>query len=97
MPFWKKNEGGLKSSTCTLCGAGLLKRQEALDRAPSGPFIGSGAELMDKLSAVNRTGYQCTGCGKLFCLNCMEQKAPPYPGGGKACPLCGASIGYWHG
>lgn len=100
MPLWDKIKGAFsggdssssREDVCDYCGVELLGKQQALDTVPSGPWMGSMGNMP---GAVNKTGYQCTSCGSTFCMSCMESRAPPYPGGGKACPKCGGSIGYW--
>jgi hypothetical protein len=41
-------------------------------------------------SIENQRGFRCTGCARVYCMQCLFNHAPPHPGGGKACPKCGA-------
>jgi DNA-directed RNA polymerase subunit RPC12/RpoP len=41
-------------------------------------------------SIENQRGFRCTGCGRVYCMECLFNHAPPHAGGGKACPKCGA-------
>ncbi len=40
-------------------------------------------------------GYQCKGCGKVYCMNCLYEIAPAHSAGGKACPKCGATFKHY--
>ena len=40
-------------------------------------------------------GYQCKGCGSVYCLHCLYIGAPPHPSGGKACPKCGSTFKHY--
>jgi len=40
-------------------------------------------------------GYQCNGCGSVYCLNCLYTSARNHPSGGKACPKCGSTFKHY--
>jgi alpha-tubulin suppressor-like RCC1 family protein len=35
-----------------------------------------------------KSGYRCRDCGKEYCKDCLEKKAPGNSSGGKSCPSC---------
>lgn len=42
---------------------------------------------------LNDRGWVCQTCGALYCEDCLFERAPDHPGGGKACALCGGRFG----
>ena len=36
----------------------------------------------------DKRAFKCKDCGKIYCLKCLDEKAPNNPSGGKVCPLC---------
>jgi hypothetical protein len=49
-----------------------------------------------QFEAVERfKGFQCTTCGKVFCLACIKLHAQSHANGGRACMACGGMFGYY--
>jgi len=44
-----------------------------------------------------QTGYRCKSCGKEYCKDCLEKKAPGNAFGGKSCPNCNGLFEIIHG
>jgi hypothetical protein len=45
-------------------------------------------------SVEEQKGYQCSGCRRTFCTDCLFNHAPSHAQGGKACPSCGGRFTY---
>ncbi len=45
-------------------------------------------------SIESKKGFQCSGCRKPYCTDCLFTHAPAHPQGGKACPSCGGRFTY---
>jgi hypothetical protein len=44
----------------------------------------------------NRKGFECTGCGNIYCMGCLLVAAPALPNGGKGCIACGKTFRRLH-
>lgn len=44
-----------------------------------------------------QSGYRCKACGREYCKNCLETRAPSNSLGGKSCPKCGNLFEIIHG
>ena len=97
----KKKTSGTK---CQRCGTQTLgtnvftKRVEqegwtvhGLTSKPQPPrgFVGSPSKMV-KLE--NQRRFRCKQCGRVYCMDCLFNYAPPHPNGGKACFKCKGSF-----
>jgi len=90
--FTKAEEAGL-----------VVDRSTGEVKARMGGFsmVGSMLDASARLDTQRRTqqevfeglesqrGFQCRGCGRVYCMDCLFNHAPAHPNGGKACPKCG--------
>ena len=53
--------------------------------------------ILEALRIEERSGYRCKSCGKEFCKDCLEKKAPSNAFGGKSCPGCNGLFEIIHG
>ena len=44
-----------------------------------------------------KSGYRCKSCGREYCKDCLEKKAPSNAYGGKSCPSCNGLFEIIHG
>jgi hypothetical protein len=44
-----------------------------------------------------KSGYRCKNCGREYCKDCLEKKAPSNAYGGKSCPSCNGLFEIIHG
>jgi len=65
----------------------LTMQRQALMQ--NNPFL---AQIIEKQSA-----YRCKNCGKEYCKDCLEKKAPGNAYGGKSCPGCYGLFEIVHG
>jgi hypothetical protein len=81
-----------KKETCRMCGKEILTEAATLGLqrmflAQNNPVSAANVERM--------SGYFCQACGKRYCKNCLETRAPAHANGGKACPSCGGNFAVW--
>lgn len=50
-------------------------------------------EMLEEIE--NQRGFRCTGCGQVYCMDCLFNHAPSHPDGGKACRKCGSTFETW--
>ncbi len=43
----------------------------------------------EAMQIEQKSGYRCKSCGREYCKDCLEKKAPGNAYGGKSCPNCG--------
>ena len=66
----------------------MLDASAALDNQRS-----SNQARFDELDS--QRGYRCKGKGHIYCSDCLFEHAPAHRSGGKACPKCGATFGFY--
>jgi len=53
--------------------------------------------MLEAQHIEQRSAYRCKQCGKEFCKDCLEKKAPSNSFGGKSCPSCNGLFEIIHG
>ncbi|MDQ7795116.1 MAG: hypothetical protein RDU89_12000 [bacterium] len=84
--------GRRDSRSCHGCGRNVLTYAEA-HAAGSRKLARGRLTTLDALSLSGQQGYRCTGCGRVYCADCLMRKVPAHRSGGKACPACGSAFG----
>jgi hypothetical protein len=79
----------IRKETCLMCRKEILTEAATLGLqqmflAQNNPVSAANIERM--------SGYYCQACGKKYCKNCLETRAPAHGHGGKACPGCGGNF-----
>ncbi len=84
-----------QGSTCRLCGGTIYGEETVIAMQKQAVYVHHSpyeAQLVEQQS-----GYRCKSCGREYCKDCLERKAPGNIYGGKSCPNCGGLFEIMHG
>ena len=93
---WKrKGSPGLgQQHSCHMC-HNIMYGEETVITLQKGALAQN--NFLEAQRIEQRSGYRCKSCGKEFCKDCIEKKAPSNNYGGKSCPKCGGLFDIIHG
>jgi len=80
---------------CTMCRTAIYGEETVIERQKRAVYVNFNpfeAQLIEQ-----KSGYRCKSCGREYCKDCLEKKAPGNAYGGKSCPRCGGLFEIMHG
>jgi DNA-directed RNA polymerase subunit RPC12/RpoP len=93
--IFKNSGGGASGPRCEMCRQGILGEETVIERQKQAVYVHRNpfeAQMIEQ-----KSGYRCTSCGREYCKDCLEKKAPGNVYGGKSCPRCGGRFEIMHG
>ena len=75
---------------CTLCHQKIYGEETAIEKQKQAIYIHHSPTEATMIE--QKSGYRCKSCGREYCKDCLEKKAPSNNAGGKSCPKCGGQF-----
>ncbi len=82
------------SHVCSMCYKSAYGEETILRLLREAEMTG---DFYKAAKTEQQSAYRCKQCGKIFCKDCLEKKAPGNSYGGKSCPVCNGLFEIVHG
>jgi hypothetical protein len=93
--FKSSNDRGNAGPKCEMCRTTIYGEETVVETQKQAIYVRHNpveAQLIEQ-----KSGYRCKSCGREYCKDCLEKKAPGNMYGGKSCPKCGGLFEIMHG
>ncbi len=87
--------GGAAGPKCTMCRTTIYGEETVIARQKQAVYVHFNP--LEAQQIEQKSGYRCKSCGREYCKDCLEKKAPGNIYGGKSCPGCGGRFEIMHG
>ncbi len=84
-----------RGNTCRMCGGTIYGEETVIAMQKQAVYVQR--DLYGAQRIEQQSGYRCKSCGREYCKDCLERKAPGNIYGGKSCPSCGGRFEIMHG
>ncbi len=79
---------------CRLCRTTIYGEETVIELQKQAVYIHR--NVYEAQQIEQKSGYRCKSCGREYCKDCLEKKAPGNIYGGKSCPNCGGLFEIMH-
>lgn len=80
---------------CEMCRTAIYGEETVIARQKHALYVNFNP--LEAQAIEQKSGYRCKSCGREYCKDCLEKKAPGNAYGGKSCPRCGGLFEIMHG
>jgi len=87
--------GAVSVKSCCMCRKPIYGEETVIEMQKQAVYVQRNPS--EAIRVEQQSGYKCRGCGREYCKNCLETRAPANSLGGKSCPRCGNLFEIIHG
>ncbi len=96
MSFFKTSAAqGAVGPKCEMCRSTIYGEETVIEKQKRAVYVNFNP--LEAQAIEQKSGYRCKSCGREYCKDCLEKKAPANAYGGKSCPCCGGLFEIMHG
>jgi hypothetical protein len=87
--------GAGQTHSCAMCKTTTYGEETVVAMQQQAVFVRHSPQEAEQIE--RKSGYRCKNCGREYCKDCLEKKAPSNAYGGKSCPSCHGLFEIIHG